>query len=160
MEGGDEIVPILNRWIEAAQEKSVPVYASRDWHPRHHPSFEEQNGKWPPHCIQDSEQAKFHPDLRLPENAVKVTKGVRFDQDQNSVFDETGFVERLRDDGVERLWIGGLALDACVLATVLDARKAGYAVYLLQEGTRPVNADGGREALELMQEAGAEIVED
>jgi nicotinamidase/pyrazinamidase len=160
VEGGTEIIPTLNRWIEAAQEKSIPVYASRDWHPRHHPSFEEQGGEWPPHCIQDSEEAKFHPELKLPGNVVKITKGVRFDQDQNSVFDETGFAERLRDDGVDRLWIGGLALDVCVLATVLDARKAGFAVYLLPEATKPVTAEGGREAFEMMQGAGAEIVRD
>jgi nicotinamidase/pyrazinamidase len=158
VEGGADIVPILNRWIEAAQEKSIPIYASRDWHPRRHPSFEEQGGEWPDHCIQDSEEAEFHPELKLPGNVVKITKGVRFDQDQNSVFDETGFAERLRDDGVDRLWIGGLALDVCVLATLLDARKAGFTVYLLQEATRPVTSEGGRDALEMMQEAGAEIV--
>ncbi len=158
VEGGTDIVPILNRWIEAAQEKSIPVYASRDWHPRHHPSFAVQDGDWPPHCIQDSEEAEFHPDLKLPENVVKITKGVRFDQDQNSVFDETGFAEKLTRDGVKRLWIGGLALDVCVLATVVDARKAGFEVHLLREATKAVSTEGGREAIELMQEAGAEIV--
>jgi nicotinamidase/pyrazinamidase len=61
----------------------IPVYASRDWHPRTHPSFEERGGggKWPPHCVQDSDEAKFHPELELPGDAIKVTKGVRFDQD-------------------------------------------------------------------------------
>jgi nicotinamidase/pyrazinamidase len=160
VEGGKEIIPILNRWIEAAREKSIPVYASRDWHPLHHPSFEEQGGQWPTHCLQDSEEARFHPELKLPEDVVKITKGVRFDQDQNSAFDETGLAERLRGDGVERLWVGGLALDVCVLATVLDARRAGFAVSLLREATRSVTADGGNEALEMIQEAGVEIVWD
>jgi nicotinamidase/pyrazinamidase len=91
---------------------------------------------------------------------IKITKGVRFDQDQNSVFDETGFAAKLKGDGVERLWIGGLALDVCVLASVLDARKAGFTVYLLREATRPVTAEGGEEALEVLREAGAQIVED
>ena len=160
VDGAAEIIPLLNRWIEAARERSIPVYASRDWHPPQHLSFEEQGGKWPPHCLQDSDKAKFHPDLELPDDVIKITKGVRLDQDQNSVFDETGFADQLKRDGVKRLWVGGLALDVCVLATVLDARKAGFEVYLLQEGTRPVTAEGGKEALEIMREAGADIVRD
>ena len=104
IEEGDKIVPFVNGWIEAAREKGYPVYASRDWHPAHHMSFEEQGGKWPPHCIQDSDGAKFHPDLILPDTVEKITKGVRFDQDQNSVFDQTGLSVQLRRDGVGRLW--------------------------------------------------------
>jgi nicotinamidase/pyrazinamidase len=159
VEGGDQIIPTLNRWIEAARKNGVPLYASRDWHPRHHISFEEQGGQWPPHCIEDTEEAKLHPDLALPEDTVKITKGVRFDHDQESVFDETGFAEQLKRDGVQRLWVGGLALDVCVLATALDGRKAGFAVHVLREATRPVTADGGKKAIETMREAGVEIVE-
>ena len=157
IEEGDKIVPFVNGWIEAAREKGYPVYASRDWHPAHHMSFEEQGGKWPPHCIQDSDGAKFHPDLILPDTVEKITKGVRFDQDQNSVFDQTGLSVQLRRDGVGRLWVGGLAQDVCVLASVLDARKAGFEVHVLEQATRPVTAEGGREALQKMREAGAKI---
>lgn len=131
IEEGDKIIPILNRWIEAAQERGLLVYASRDWHPLQHMSFQEQGGKWPPHCIQDTDGAKFHPDLNLPDNAVKITKGARFDQDQNSVFDQTGLAEHLRHNGVTRLWVGGLAQDVCVLASVLDARKLGFEVNVI-----------------------------
>ncbi len=92
---GDEVVPVLNRWIAAARAQGVPVYASRDWHPVGHPSFKEQGGQWPPHCQQDSEGARFHPDLELPADAVTVTKGVRFDQDQYSAFDQTGLARQL-----------------------------------------------------------------
>lgn len=154
---GDRVVPVLNRWIEAAQEKGVPIYASRDWHPVRHLSFQEQGGKWPVHCLEESPGARFHPDLRLPAGAVKVTKGVRFDHDQNSAFDDTGLTDQLQRDGVRRLWIGGLALDVCVLASVLDARKAGLEVVLIEAGTRPVTVEGGRKALERMRVAGAEI---
>jgi len=159
VEGGDEIIPILNRWIEAARKKSIPIYASRDWHPRRHISFEEHGGEWPPHCIEGTDEAEFHPDLALPENTVKITKGVRFDQDQNSAFDQTGFADHVKRDGVKRLWIGGLALDVCVLATALDGREAGFTVHVIREATRPVTADGGKEALEKMHAAGVEIVE-
>ncbi len=160
IEEGDRVVPVLNQWIEAAGKKGIPVYASRDFHPLRHVSFQDQGGPWPPHCIEDSEGAAFHPDLMLPDTVVKITKGVRFDQDQNSVFDQTGLHEQLRRDGVRRLWVGGLALDVCVLASVLDARKAGFAVHVLLQATRPVTPDGGREAITRMKDAGAEIIGD
>jgi nicotinamidase/pyrazinamidase len=157
IEEGDRIVPVLNEWIKAAVAREIPIYASRDWHPRRHPSFIDEGGQWPPHCIEDSPGAAFHPDLQLPETAVVITKGVRFDQDQNSVFDETGLAVQLRRDGISRLWVGGLAMDVCVLASVLDARQEGFAVKVIRDATRPVTMEGGREALQKMQAAGAEI---
>ena len=159
IEGCDQIVTVLNLWIEAAQKKGIPIYVSRDWHPLRHMSFEGEGGEWPSHCVQDSEGASFHPALKLPDEAVKISKGVRFDQDQNSVFDQTGLAEQLRHDGVKRLWIGGLALDVCVVASVLDARRAGFDVRVIEEATRPVTFKGGREAVRKMKEAGAEIIQ-
>lgn len=123
IKGGNSVVPVLNRWIAAAERAGVPIYASRDWHPRRHPSFIEFGGKWPVHCLQDSDGAAFHADLALPESAIIVTKGVRFDRDQNSAFDGTGLVAELQRSGIKRLWVGGLAQDVCVCATVLDARR-------------------------------------
>lgn len=155
VEEGDNIVPVINRWIAAAKAKGVPVYASRDWHPIGHMSFKEQGGPWPPHCIQDSDGAKFHPDLTLPDSTVMVTKGVRFDQDQNSAFDQTGLVQKLRKDGIRRLWVAGLAEDVCVLATVLDARREGFEVVLIQNATRPITSEGGEKARRQMQAANA-----
>ena len=96
IEEGDRIIPVLNHWIQQAHRLGVPVYALRDWHPQGHISFKEQGGLWPPHCIQDSDGAKFHPDLHLPDDVVKITTGVRFDQDQNSAFDQTGLIEQLK----------------------------------------------------------------
>lgn len=157
IEDGDQVVPVLNRWIAAAAEKGIPVYLSRDWHPVGHISFQGHGGPWPPHCIQDSQGARFHPDLIVPQSAVLVTKGVRFDQDQNSAFDQTGLAVQLRKTGIRRLFIGGLAEDVCVLATVLDALKQGFEAVLIQDGTRPVTPSGGQEARRKMQEAGARI---
>jgi nicotinamidase/pyrazinamidase len=159
IEEGDKIIPVMNRWIEAADKKGLPIYASRDWHPVRHISFSEHGGKWPPHCIQDTNGARFHPDLKLPEGVIKVTKGVRFDQDQNSAFDQTGLAEQMKRDGVKRLWVGGLAQDVCVLATVLEALASGFEVSLLLDATRPVTPEGGKEALERMKKAGARIME-
>jgi nicotinamidase/pyrazinamidase len=155
---GDLVVPVLNRWIEAAASMRIPVYASRDWHPADHMSFRTSGGSWPAHCLQDTAGAAFHPALALPAGVVKITKGVRFDKDQYSAFDDTGLAERLRHDGVKRLWVGGLALDVCVMATALDGREKGFRILLLREATRPVTPQGGDEALKRMQEAGVEIV--
>jgi nicotinamidase/pyrazinamidase len=155
---GDAVVPVINRWIAAALAKGVPIYASRDWHPVQHLSFKERAGAWPPHCIQDSAGAHFHPDLELPESAIKITKGVRFDQDQNSAFDQTGLAHQLREQGVRRLWIGGLAEDVCVLGTVLDGLKEGFEVFVIQAATRPVTREGGESARRQMRAAGARLV--
>ena len=158
IEEGDRIIPVLNYWIESARRASVPIYASRDWHPVDHISFKEQGGPWPRHCIQDSDGAAFHPGLNLPDNVVKVTKGVRFDHDQNSAFDDTGLSERLKRDGVRRLFIGGLALDVCVLASVIDARKAGFKVQVIADATCPISEEDGRKATQKIKESGAEIL--
>jgi nicotinamidase/pyrazinamidase len=160
IEEGDRVVSVLNRWLAAARDSKIPIYASRDWHPIRHLSFKSEGGQWPPHCLQDTEGARFHPELRLVGDEIVVTKGVRFDQDQNSAFDQTGFIRQLRRDGVRRVWVGGLAQDVCVLATVLDARREGLAVTVIGEATRPVTPEGGRRAIEEMTDAGAEFVWD
>ena len=156
---GDKVVPVLHRWIEAACARGIPIYASYDWHPKGHISFKERGGPWPPHCLQGSEGARFHPQLRLPDSVVTIAKGVRFDRDQYSAFDQTGLAVRLRQDGVRRLWLGGLAEDVCVLATALDARREGFEVVLIADGTRPVTPQGGEEARHKMRDAGVQFVQ-
>ena len=93
----------------------------------------------------------------MPENAELVDKGVHPDRDNYSAFDGTGLSERLRAADVRRVWVGGLALDYCVLATVLDAVNEGFEVHVLTAGTRPVevNPGDGQKALEKMRAAGA-----
>ena len=156
---GDQVVLVLNRWIDAAAQVSIPIYLSRDWHPKHHPSFAEEGGLWPVHCLQDTPGAAFHPGLHKPPEAVIITKGTRFDQDQNSAFDQTGLAVHLRKAGIRRLIVGGLAEDVCVLSTVLDARTEGFAVSVIAAGTRPVTPEGGAAARQQMLAAGAELLQ-
>lgn len=158
VERGDTVVPVLNAWIQGALATGVPIYASRDWHPTRHPSFVEFGGRWPVHCLQDSDGAAFHPDLALPPSTVVVTKGVRFDQDQNSAFDQTGLGRELSARGIKRLWVGGLAQDVCVRATVLDARREGLDVTVIADATCPVTPEGGTQAHAEMLRAGADFV--
>lgn len=153
--GGDDVVPVLNRWIEAAQAARAPVFASRDWHPVGHCSFKQQGGPWPVHCVQDTEGAAFHPGLDLPATAIRVSKGAAFDKDAYSAFDGTGLAAYLRGLGVRRLWVGGLAQDVCVLHTVLDACKEGFETHLIPEGTRPVDPAAAEKADARMRAAGA-----
>ena len=157
IERGDEVVPVLNLWIAAAVQRQVPIFASRDWHPVSHISFKQHGGPWPPHCLQDSDGAQFHPQLHLPDSAVKIAKGTRFDQDQNSAFDETGLRHQLHRMGIKRLWVGGLAEDVCVLATVLDARRHRFEVVVIESATKPVTALDGARARRQMRDAGAQF---
>ena len=153
---GDRVVPVLNRWLRAARAQGVAVIASRDWHPPHHPSFRGEGGPWPPHCLQDSEGARFHPRLELPPDVLLVSKGTRYDRDQLSAFDETGLSALLARLGVRRLFVGGLALDVCVLATALDAVREGFAVRLVPGGALPLTEEGARTARERLRAAGVE----
>ncbi len=157
IENGDTIVPVLNRWIDRANRIGVPVFASRDWHPRAHLSFRPQGGEWPVHCVKETEGATFHPDLRLPPDTVIITKGDQTDRDQYSAFDGTGLAEQLRRRGVVRVFVGGLAEDVCVRATALDAVKAGFKVHLIAGATKPVTADGGKKAIAEMRGAGVVV---
>ena len=154
---GDEVVPVINAWVEAARKAGVPVFASRDWHPADHLSFKPQGGEWPDHCVQGTEGAAFHPDLKLPSEAEIITKGDRLDKDQYSAFDATGLADALRRLGVKRVFVAGLAQDVCVRATALDAVRDGFETHLVAGATRPVTAEGGRAALAEMRGAGVTV---
>lgn len=155
---GDEVLPVANAWMRKAVAAGIPVYCSRDFHPREHPSFEEQGGSWPQHCIQDTRGAEFHPELMVPDTVRIVTKGVRFDKDQNSVFEETGLARRLERDGTSRLVVLGLALDVCVRASVLDGLEAGFELAVVLDGCRAVTEESGRETIEELEGAGATCI--
>ncbi|HMB15726.1 MAG TPA: isochorismatase family protein [Pelovirga sp.] len=158
VEGGDEVVPVINSWMHAGRDARVPIYLSRDWHPRHHPSFEKNGGQWPPHCVQDSNGALFHAQLEIPTEAEIVTKGTRFDQDQNSVFDQTGLAFWLHKQGIKRIFVSGLALDVCVLASVLDGLETEFEMLVIKNATRSITPEGGRNALEKMRQSGAVVL--
>lgn len=154
---GDEVVPALNRYVAAASRSSVPVFASRDWHPRNHCSFRARGGPWPEHCVAGTPGAAFAPGLDLPRDAVVISKATTAEADAYSAFQGTDLAQRLRTLGVRRLLVGGLATDYCVLNTVLDARKKGFDVLLLADAIRAVDVkpgDGERAERE-MRTAGA-----
>ena len=140
---GDAVVPVLNRMIDVFMAQGLPVVATRDWHPQAHCSFGEQGGLWPPHCVAGSKGAAFAPALRLPADAMVISKATTPDKDAYSGFEETDLDQRLRAAGIRRVLIGGLATDYCVLNTVRDALRLGYAVCLLTDAIRAVDIEPG-----------------
>jgi len=141
--GGDEVVPVLNRYIDAFVAKGLPVYATRDWHLEGHCSFHAQGGPWPVHCVAGTHGAAFAATLMLPPDTTLISKATSPDQEAYSSFQGTDLDSRLRAAGIHRVFIGGLATDYCVLNTVRDARRLGYAVVLLTDVIRAVDVQPG-----------------
>lgn len=157
---GDEVVPVLNRYIALFSARGLPIYATRDWHPANHCSFTPQGGIWPPHCIAHSDGARFAPTLQLPEEAVIVSKASTPDKDAYSGFEGTGLESALRARHVERIFVGGLATDYCVLNTVTDGLRLGLRVALLVDAIRAVDVHpgDGQAAIDAMLRQGAQPV--
>lgn len=157
---GDEVIAPLNACAAVFAPRHLPVFATRDWHPERHCSFREQGGPWPPHCIAGTPGAEFPRELRLPAGARVVSKGTRPGAEAYSAFQGTGLAGQLREVGVRRVVIGGLATDYCVRATALDALAAGFGVVVLADAVRAVELQpgDGQHALEELRARGAMIV--
>ncbi|MBI4987307.1 MAG: nicotinamidase [Rhodocyclales bacterium] len=158
---GDEVVPALNRYLAVFRGLTLPVVATRDWHPPDHCSFREQGGIWPPHCVAGSDGARFAPLLDLPCEAHIVSKATAREKDAYSGFEGTDLDDWLKRAGVRRAFVGGLATDYCVLNTVRDALRLGYATFLLLDAVRAVDvqAGDGERAIDEMRRLGAEAIE-
>ena len=155
--GGRGLIPGINAEIAAASAAGTLVIASRDWHPVDHASFNHRGGSWPPHCIQDTHGAAFHPDLALPDAALRVSKATAFDADAYSAFDATGLAGYLHERNITRVVVCGLALDVCVRATALDACRAGFATLLLAPLSAAVAPDSAGDCLAELERAGVEV---
>jgi len=167
--GGEAIIPVVNAAVREAVDAGSLVVATQDWHPESTPHFARDGGIWPVHCVGGTWGAELHPGLALPAEAPRVRKGTG-GEDGYSGFSmrdpETGeempteLEGLLRERGVERVVIGGLATDYCVLATALDAARLGFATCVLTDAIAAVNlteGDGER-ALDRMREAGATLI--
>jgi nicotinamidase/pyrazinamidase len=151
---GDRVVEPLNRAAERFWEAGLPVFASRDWHPAVTRHFREYGGAWPPHCVQGTPGADFHPGLRLPAGTVVISKGTDPDLDSYSAFegvleDGATLASRLATLGVRHIYIGGLATDYCVRSSALDAVRAGLRATVLTDAVAGVDLEPGDSALAL-----------
>jgi nicotinamidase/pyrazinamidase len=153
----DELIPAINDYIRLFKDTQAHVIATRDWHPPNHVSFKAQGGPWPPHCVQETRGARFSTDLKLPNHTVVISKATDAQQEAYSAFDSTNLDEELRQLGVKRLFIAGLATDYCVLHTVLDACKLGFQTVVLMDATLGINVKSGDvdRAVESMLKNGA-----
>ena len=155
--GAETIIPILNGYIDFFTSLSLPLFVGRDWHPLHHCSFSDRGGQWPVHCVAGTHGAEFSSLLKLPQQFFVISKATHEGKDAYSAFTGTNLANLLKQHGVERLFIGGLATDYCVLHTVQDALKYGFAVILLIDAVAAVNvaAGDGDRAIDAMLSAGA-----
>ncbi|GAB6136150.1 nicotinamidase [Thermococcus prieurii] len=153
---GDKIIPKVNEYIRKFGEKGALIVATRDWHPENHISFKEQGGPWPKHCVQGTEGAEFV--VELPEDAVIISKATEPDKEAYSGFEGTNLAEILREKGVKRVYVCGVATEYCVRATALDAVKHGFEVYLLSDAVKGINLKDEKKALEELEKAGVKIL--
>ncbi len=176
--GGDQVIPVINR----LQEKFDTILATQDWHPKNHGSFASNHpGKkvgefiklsgedqilWPDHCVQDTRGARFAKELNQTKWEKVFQKGTNPMVDSYSGFFDnnrghnTGLSTHLKDKGIEKLFITGLAADYCVKFTVMDALKEGFEVVLVEDATKGVNLSEGdtERAITEMEKAGARII--
>lgn len=156
----------VNREIAAARAAGALVVTTQDWHPADTPHFAKDGGTWPVHCVADSWGAELHADLQPGDH--QVFKGVG-GEDGYSGFSmvhptsgatsSTGLDDILRERGVERVVVVGLATDYCVKATALDAVALGFGTTVVRDGVRPVELEpgDGEKALDAMADAGVAL---
>lgn len=157
---GDKVVSVLNLYVKRFREEGAPIFATRDWHPKNHISFKENGGVWPPHCVQGTTGAQFHPGLDLSEDVKIISKGTSPQDEAYSGFQGTNLTAELKGKGTKILCIGGLATDYCVKHTVLDAIKEGFEVFFLEDGSKGVDVNIGdsKKAIDDMVSAGAKRI--
>ncbi|GAA4528274.1 bifunctional nicotinamidase/pyrazinamidase [Chelativorans composti] len=176
VEGGHDIVPIINQLMGEFEH----VILTQDWHPADHSSFASQHpGKapfetvqmpygeqklWPDHCVQGTHGAEFHPDLVTTRAELIIRKGYHREIDSYSAFFEndrttpTGLAGYLRERGISRITLAGIATDFCVAYSALDARSHGFNVTVLLEACRGIDLNGSLDAMiRQMRDAGTTI---
>jgi nicotinamidase/pyrazinamidase len=174
---GDAIMPLVNRLAR----RFAHVVVTQDWHPPGHMSFASAHpGKrpfetievdygpqtlWPDHCVQGTAGAAFHPALDIPHAELVIRKGYHPLIDSYSAFREndgktpTGLTGYLRERGLERVTLCGLATDFCVYFSAIDAREAGFEAAIVLEASRAIDVDGSlARALDAMRAAGVSFV--
>ena len=167
VQGGEQVVPVINDEVVKAAASGARVAYTADWHPDSTPHFQKDGGIWPVHCVGDTWGAEFHehlvvdgPVVRKGTNGEDGYSGFTMQDPVTLEPTRTRLAEILDDWGIERVVVVGLATDYCVKATALDAIDLGFRVQLLTEAVRAVNlSDGdGERALAEVEAAGGELV--
>ena len=163
---GERTLPVLNEEIEAAQAAGGAVIYTQDWHPPDTPHFAKDGGIWPVHCVRGTWGAELRPELavvgpvvRKGSNGEDGYSGFTMRDPQSGETKPTELEGLLRERGIERVVVAGLATDYCVKATALDARTLGYPTTLLLDAIRAVDLEpgDGERAIEEMRAAGVTV---
>ncbi len=164
---GEEVVPIINEEIDKALSSGATVFYTQDWHPEETPHFENFGGVWPIHCVQGTWGAEFHPELKVTGEIVQKGTGGEDGYSGFTVRDPKGGNESdtrleglLRDAGIQRVVVAGLATDYCVKETAVDAAQKGFETSVLYNAVRAVDMKpgDGRRALEDIEKAGGKVI--
>jgi nicotinamidase/pyrazinamidase len=152
---GDQIAGPIKRLVGEFDH----VFATRDWHPPDHSSFETEGGPWPVHCVQGTPGAELHPSMDEIEIEEIVDVGREREDQGYSGFEKSNLAQVMRDRGVEQVAICGLATDYCVRASAIDAAKEGFETTVVTDAIRAVDVEtgDGDRAIEEMKEAGAKL---
>ena len=153
--GGDEIAEPVKRLAGGFDH----VFATRDWHPPDHASFETEGGPWPVHCVQGTHGAELHPAMRDVQVDEIVDVGAEREDEGYSGFEKSKLADLLHERGVEKVVVVGLATDYCVRASAIDACQEGFDTTVVTDAIRAVdvNPGDGERALEDMERAGAKL---
>lgn len=164
--GGDKIIPVINKYIRIFSKNKLPIFFSRDWHPKKTVHFKKFGGAWPVHCVQNTKGSSFHPKLKIPKEAIILSKGMSPQEDSYSAFqarDACGqsLGNLLKIFGVEEIYIAGLTTDYCVKYSALDALKNGFKVKVLKDAVKGVNIKprDSQQALAKMTGMGAKEID-
>jgi len=157
VEEGDEIASPIRRL--ATSGRFGTVVATRDWHPADHASFEREGGPWPVHCVQGTPGAELHESLGDIELDAVVDVGREREDEGYSGFERSELAQILRERGVERVFVCGLATDYCVRASTIDACNEGFETTLVEDAVRAVEVEpgDGERAIAEMRRAGAKV---
>jgi nicotinamidase/pyrazinamidase len=152
---GDEIAEPVKRLAGEFEH----VFATRDWHPPDHASFETEGGPWPVHCVQGTHGAELHPAMRDIEVEAIVDVGVAREDEGYSGFEHSKLADLLREKGVDEVAVVGLATDYCVRASAIDACREGFDTTVVTDAIRAVEVEpgDGERALEDMKRAGGKL---
>jgi nicotinamidase/pyrazinamidase len=167
--GAEAIIPAVNAEVRAATEAGAFIVATQDWHPESTPHFAKDGGIWPVHCVGGTWGAELHPAFELPPDAPRIRKGMNGEDGycafymRDPVTGEeiaTELIQLLRERGIERVLVCGLATDYCVRETAIDSIGLGYETSLLADAVAAVNLrpDDGEKALGEMTKAGVTLV--
>jgi nicotinamidase/pyrazinamidase len=167
VKGGEDVVAAVNDEIERAQKAGALVVYTQDWHPEHTPHFQPDGGIWPVHCVQDTWGAELHPQLKVAGEVVRKGTGGEDGYSGFTVRDPesgdesgTGLENLLKEKGIERVVVVGLATDYCVKETAVDAAQKGFDTSVLGDAIAAVNLepDDGDNALKEIETAGGRVL--